>query len=122
MKPSEKSLLKIMRALTSSQQETLLTFAEFLASRKDKTNTSASVECQPPVGIPRPESESVIAAMKRLSATYPMLEKSQLLNQTSPLMAQHIMQGREAKDVIDELETVFQRQYAAYTQTTVEQK
>ena len=36
--------------------------------------------------IPRPETESVIAAIKRLSKTYPMLERKLLFNQTSILM------------------------------------
>jgi hypothetical protein len=49
--------------------------------------------------------------MKRLSATYHMLDKSKLLNETSALMAQHVMQGRPAHEVIDELEVVFELHY-----------
>ena len=55
--------------------------------------------------------ESVIAAIKRLSATYPMLDKGKVFNDTSSLMSQHIIQGREAVEVIDELEALFQQEY-----------
>lgn len=40
-----------------------------------------------------------------------MLDRSKLLNETSALMAQHVMQGRSAVEVIDELEVVFQTHY-----------
>ena len=55
--------------------------------------------------------ERVVAAVKRLSKTYFMLDKSKMLGATSDLVTQHIMQGREASDVIDELEQVFIDQY-----------
>ena len=53
----------------------------------------------------------MVKAIRRLSATYPMLDKSKMLNQTSSLVAQHVMQGRETKAVIDELEVVFESHY-----------
>jgi len=40
-----------------------------------------------------------------------MLDKPQLLNETSVLMTQHVMQGRGAKEVIDEIETLFLQFY-----------
>ena len=40
-----------------------------------------------------------------------MLDKAELLNETSVLMTQHIMQGRPADEVIDELEHVFLNHY-----------
>jgi hypothetical protein len=40
-----------------------------------------------------------------------MLDKAKMLNETSALMAQHIMQGRDAEEVIDELEQVFATHY-----------
>jgi len=107
MKPKEKSLLKIFRDLSNNDQESVQSFADFLRSR----DTGPKIEDTPAVIIPRPENESVIAAMRRLSASYPMLEKPSLLNETSTLMTQHVMQGKDAVAVIDELETLFLTQY-----------
>lgn len=106
-----KRLLKLFRELSEEQQRTLLSFAEFLASQGEQ----APREIPEPEAIPRPEGESVVKAMKRLSATYHMLDKSKLLNETSALMAQHVMQGRPAEEVIDELEVVFEMHYKRVT-------
>lgn len=115
MNADEKSLLEIFRSLDASQRQTLSAFAEFLAQR-----TAASVTAMPvssveaPQPIERPEHESVVRAIKRLSATYPMLDRKKLLHQTSALVNEHIMQGRDARDVIDEIERVFAEQYEKY--------
>jgi hypothetical protein len=53
----------------------------------------------------------VVVAIKRLRATYPMLEPSKLLTETYELMTQHVMQGRDRVEVIDELEVIFRRHY-----------
>ncbi|HID82844.1 MAG TPA: Crp/Fnr family transcriptional regulator [Chromatiales bacterium] len=106
----EKKLLQQFRKLNEQQQKTLQEFAEFLASREEDSE-EAPPEISEPVVIPRPKEESVVKAIKRLTATYPMLEKQKVLNQTSSLMAQHIMQGRAAVDVIDELEIIFKTHY-----------
>jgi len=102
-----KELLRLFKGLSETQQETLLSFARFLASEIDDTPQALP---EPDIQ-PRPEGESVVKAMKRLSATYHMLDKSKLLNETSALMAQHVMQGRPASEVIDELELVFETHY-----------
>ena len=114
----EKKLLREFRKLDKQQQQSLQEFAEFLASRSN-TDEHAPVEVQVPESIPRPKEESVVKAIKRLSATYPMLEKDKILNQTSSLMAQHIMQGREAVEVIDELEVIFKTHYEKLKETDV---
>jgi hypothetical protein len=113
MKPQEKKLLKLYSKLPEEQRTTVLQFVEFLLQRNasdlnSKTNTIAE-----PLPIPRPPQESVVAAIKRLSASYPMLEKDKLLNDTSMLVSQHVIQGRDVIAVIDELELVFQRHYQA---------
>lgn len=110
----EKKLLQQFRKLSEQQQKTLQDFAEFLVSREDSLEETP-VKTQEPVAIPRPREESVVKAIKRLTATYPMLEKQKVLNQTSSLMAQHIMQGRPAVEVIDELEIIFKTQYEKIT-------
>jgi len=111
---NDKKLLKIYNQLTESAQSSLMDYADFLL---DKYPNVQEAQTEPNF-IPRPEKESVIAAIKRLSATYPMLKDSSLFNQTSTLMTQHIMQGREASIVIDEIEVIFQTQYAEYKNNT----
>ncbi len=64
-----------------------------------------------PRDIPRPENESVVSAMKRLTKTYPMLDTKDLFTQASSLMTQHIIRGREAMEIIDELEQLFREHY-----------
>ena len=115
--PEQRRLLKLFGALSGSDRETLLAFAEFLAARCHPEEASSGQEPQDPSGplpIPRPEEESVIAAIRRLSETYFMLDRGTMLNETSSLMAAHVMQGRPAQDVIDELENVFAAQYDRY--------
>jgi hypothetical protein len=103
----ERKLLAFFRALGAAERETLLAFAEFLEGRIKRPSE--------PVGLPlpleRPKHETVIAALKRLAATYPMLDRAALLNETSGLVTQHVMHGREAAEVIDELEVLFRRHY-----------
>ncbi len=108
----EKRLTKIFAQLSEAERKTLLDFAEFLASR----SAPDKPQVLEPKPIPRPADESVVAALKRLRETYPMLDHSTMLNEASALMAQHLMQGRAAQEVIDELESLFQRDFDAFRQ------
>lgn len=108
MTPEQKKLLRYFSELQSGDRETLLAFAEFLAGRGGVKAEQPPAE---PKIIPRPEHESVVAAIRRLSASYAMLDKAKVLNDASALMAQHVLHGREAVSVIDELEVLFQRHY-----------
>lgn len=110
MKPAEKKLLKYYSKLTPNQRVTLLQFAEFLLE-KGVTDFSAPEKIPEPVIRERPSEETVVAAIKRLTASYPMLDRDKLFNETSSLMTRHVMQGEEAKIIIDELELLFQRNY-----------
>ena len=110
-KSAERRLRSLFTALDHDDQETLLAFAEFLVTRQ---KAQAPKELPEPTSIPRPAKESVVGAIKRLSATYPMLDKGRVLNETSNLMTQHIMHGRAAADVIDELEALFGRHYEQF--------
>ena len=56
----------------------------------------------------------MVAAIKRLSATFPMLKKNSMLNETAALMSEHILKGRAAVDVINELEIQFQVRYQEF--------
>lgn len=113
MKQQQKQLLKYFRSLSTEDAHSLLSFAEFLAARSVPVESKEFLSLNK---IERPVEESVIAAIKRLSASYPMLDKDKMLTETSALMAQHIMQGRTATEVIDELEQVFERHYAVYSE------
>jgi len=105
--PNPKSrLLKLIDTLPRAQQNQLLEFAEFLAERY-----TVNEEVSQPREITRPENESVIEAMKRLRESYPMLDPEKLINETSSLMSAHLMQGRSAESVIDELEEIFKKHY-----------
>lgn len=102
----EKRLREILSDLPEAQAAALLEYAEFLAARYGGPKEIAA-----PLNIPRPSEESVIKAIRRLGATYPMLDRSKMLNETSSLMTQHVLQGRAAAEVIDELESMFKRHY-----------
>lgn len=99
--------LDAVEALGPADRETLLAFAQFLAQR---AGTAPEPLPEPQI-IPRPERESVVGALKRLSASYPMVDKAKMLNETSALVAQHVVQGRAVGEVIDELEVLFVAQY-----------
>lgn len=108
MNKREKGLLECFRKLPEAEAQTLLDFAEFLRARMGEAPLA---EVPEPIPMARPEGESVVGALKRLSASYHMLDKGKMLNETSMLMAQHVMQGRDAGEVIEELELVFERHY-----------
>ena len=108
MRPEEKQLLGLFSSLAKEQQQMLLDFMLFLQSRSEKVQVAI------PEPIPRPETESVVKAIKRLMASYPMLERSKLLHETSAVMTQHIVQGKPAKEAIDELEVVFKKHVERY--------
>jgi hypothetical protein len=104
----EERLLSLVRGLPKAQAGQLLEFAEFLAARHAPAEIA-----DVPLSIPRPAEENVVKAIQRLSATYPMLDRVKLLDEASHLMTQHVMQGRAAVEVIDELEVLFRRHYEA---------
>jgi hypothetical protein len=114
MSSTERRLLDLYRMLGGNDQETLLALAEFLRQRGVSTPVSGpadTIEIPDPVPIPRPAHESVVAGLKRLSKTYPMLSKTEMLNATSELVARHVMQGTEPAQVIDRLEDIFREHY-----------
>lgn len=112
-------LISLFESLSITDKSSLLSFAEFLASRNSAADVSAAAIPTPaepkpvpePEALPRPNNETVVAAVKRLSKSYFMLDKRDMLGVTSDLMTQHIVQGREAAAVIDELEALFREHY-----------
>lgn len=99
------AMLAAFDGLDEAQQDALMDFAALLAARGDG---SPAAVMQPE---PRPVDESVVAAIRRLTRSYPAAERRRLMGPASMLMAQHVLQGRAAVEVIDELETVFERHH-----------
>ena len=113
VRKQQEKILGVLERLSSADQASVLSFAEFLLSRAATAKAvpalapAVAVEMPEPALGPRPQDEKVVAAIKRLSKAYYMLDKSKMLGVTSDLVTQHILQGREAMEVIDELEQVF---------------
>ena len=111
VKPSAKILAEIFDYLPDNDQQTLFEFAEFLKSRAPEPAS----EIKDPLGIPRPEEESVVSAVKRLKKNYPMLKQKELLHEVSSHMMDHMMKGKIAVEVIDDLEDLFETKFKQMT-------
>lgn len=107
MKAGEKKLLQLFRALPEPERATLLDFAGFLASRA----APPPLEVPEPRPLPRPAEESLVRAIRRLMDTYHMLDRDKLLHETAHYMTQHVIHGRPAGEVIEELEKMFEGHY-----------
>lgn len=118
-KRDDKRLLELFTRLGEGERATLLAFAEFLASRMPEPAAEEAVSTVP-IEIPRPEKETVIGAVKRLAATYPMVDRSKMLHETASLMTAHMVQGRPAPEVIDELQALFAKHYQLYCESREE--
>jgi len=106
----ERRLREILASLPEAQVTALMEYAEFLATRYTPTELVTE-----PLTIPRPEKESVIKAIQRLGATYPMVDRGALFNEASTLMTQHIIHGKDAVEVIDQLEMLFRQHFEKLT-------
>ncbi len=110
----QRRLLKLYSQLGEADRRSLVSYAEFLLQR---TTDEGQAEAEPagpppePLTIPRPEKESVVGAMKRLSQTYFMVDRALILTEASSLMTPHVVHGRPAVEVIDDLEGLFSRHY-----------
>lgn len=110
MTDNEQKLLAMYRDLPRGEREALCSYAEFLLNRAG-VSSEAPDTLASPLDIARPSEESVVAAMRRLRETYPMLDAARFLHQAAGLLAEHTMQGRSAEEVIDKLEHLFATQY-----------
>ena len=106
-------MLQLYRRLGEDQRRTVLAFMEFLEGR-GQPEPGPSARCVEPETLPRPSQESVIKAIKRLRATYPMLDQSKLLDETSRHVTEHLLHGKAATEVIDALELLFLSHYEIY--------
>ncbi len=104
---TETRLIEIYKKLPDVEREKLLSFAEFTAASYEPHE----LKIEKPVLAERPADESVVDGIKRLSAIYRMVDRAQILHETSALMAEHMIQGRAAAEVIDDIEVLFERTY-----------
>lgn len=131
----ERKLIKTFKSLNASNKEALQAFGEFLQTRAGGLSVNSVGEFQDssegseieavasePLDIPRAENESVIKGIKRLTATYPMVDKENILHPISNLMTSHIIQGRSASEVIDDLETLFLKEYKSLAKAPANHK
>lgn len=113
-KRESKQLANLYEQLSDGARQNLMDFAEFLLAKQEaRSGTPAILE---PEYTPPREGESVIQAVKRLSASYHMLDKGKLLNDTSMLVTEHTLQGRDREEVIADLEMVFKQHYQRYVE------
>jgi hypothetical protein len=112
----ERALCKFYKQLGESERETLLSFAEFLSLKQTESESinEKKAVLQQPVLIKATENESVVKGIKRLKASYFMIENENLLHEVSALMSEHVMKGVSAQDVILKIEAVFDKFYQQY--------
>lgn len=108
MSRNAKSIIEIFETLDAERQASLLDFAEFLQSK----GNLAVKDPGEPIDIPRPEGETVVGAIKRLKQAYPMIDSMKVFSSASELMTEHMVKGRNAVEVIDEMEQIFEKYYA----------
>jgi hypothetical protein len=53
----------------------------------------------------------VVGAVKRLKGKYHMIESMSVFSEASSLMTDHMVKGRDAVEVIDEMEILFEKAY-----------
>ena len=102
-----KALLKLFESLDQDRQDSLFDYAEFLQSKSSPVKKEVSY----PEDIPRPDSESVVGAIKRMKQTYPMIDSMEVFAVASNLMTDHMVKGRDAEEVINEIENLFEETY-----------
>ena len=107
MTRDRKSLLDIFNSLDENQQQSLLDFAEFLQAKAGSQPRPVTE----PIAIPRPENETVVGAIKRLKQSYPMIDSMEVFAVASNLMTDHMVKGRDAEEVINEIEALFEDTY-----------
>ncbi len=107
MKRDAKALADLFNTLDKERQRSLFDYAEFLQAQ----GGLVPQEIGEPVDIPRPDSESVVGAIKRMKKTYPMIDSMEVFAVASNLMTDHMVKGRDAEEVINEIENLFEDTY-----------
>lgn len=107
MKRDAKALADLFNSLDTERQRSLFDYAEFLRSQGGLVQQ----EIAEPVAVPRTDNESVVGAIKRLKKTYPMIDSMEVFAVASNLMTDHMVKGRDAEEVINEIEVLFEETY-----------
>lgn len=107
MKRDAKALADLFNKLDKDQQQSLFDYAEFLQARSGDVQRDIAR----PVEIPKPENESVVGAIKRMKQSYPMIDSMEVFAVASNLMTDHMVKGRDADEVINEIEALFEQTY-----------
>ena len=105
-------ILEIFASLDQERQKSLIDFAEYLQSK----GNLVVAEMQEPVDIERPTQETVVGAIKRLKLTYPMIEGMHVFSAASSLMTEHMINGRDSVEVINEMQVLFEEAYQGLIQ------
>jgi len=100
---SSTALTDLYEAMDDQRKQSLSDFADFLYAQADPI----SKEIPPPEDISRPETETVVGAIKRLKLTYPMIGSMAVFSKASALMTEHMVNGRNVIEVVDEMEILF---------------
>ena len=104
---SSQSLVELYESMDDERKRSLCDFADFLYAQADPISKEVPV----PDDVPRPETETVVGAVKRLKATYHMVESMSVFSAASVLMTDHMVKGRDIVEVIDEMEALFDKSY-----------
>jgi hypothetical protein len=107
MKRDEKALVDLFNTLDKDLQQSLFDYAEFLQSKAN----AGSRQISDPIDIPRPDNETVVGAIKRMKQAYPMIDSMEVFAVASNLMTDHMVKGRDAEEVINEIEVLFEDTY-----------
>lgn len=104
---STDDLVELYQSLDDERRASLCDYADFLLAKAGPV----SREIPPPEDIARPESETVVGAVKRLKSKYHMIDSMSVFSAASSLMTDHMVKGRDAAEVIDEMELLFEEAY-----------
>lgn len=107
-KKTPKELIALFESLDDERKASLFDYAEYLLSKGGPVKKKI-IE---PLDIPRPEDETVVGAIKRLKETYPMVESLAVFSSASSLMTEHMVNGRDVVEVIDEMQELFEKSHA----------
>lgn len=104
---STQAMIDLYESMDDERKRSLSDFADFLYAQAEPV----SKEVPSPENVSRPESETVVGAIKRLKIKYHMIESMTVFSAASSLMTEHMVSGRDSVDVIDEMEILFEDSY-----------
>ena len=107
MKRDAEALARLFDSLDRDGQQSLFDYAEHLQSK----SPAVPQPLAEPLEIPRAENETVVGAIKRMKLTYPMIDSMEVFAVASNLMTDHMVRGRDAEEVIEEIEILFEDTY-----------